>query len=71
MTTRDLCVIALVAALPIALGACGEKPKVYEPAVYSGKLDSKPWDNDRFKGDQVAWEKAIKARNDGQNEYAR
>lgn len=68
---RRLCVIALAVALPIALGACGEKPKVYKPAVYSGKPDTKPWDNDQFKGDQAAWEKAIKARNQGQNEYSR
>ena len=66
-----LCAVALAAALPLALGACGEKPKVYTPAVYSGKPDSKPWDNEQFKGDQAAWEKAVKARTQGQNEYSR
>ena len=28
-------------------------------------------DNDRYKTDKVAWEKAIKARNNSQNEYVR
>ena len=71
MTTRVLRALALAVALSIALGACGDKPKVYEPAVYSGKVDSRPWDNDQFKGDQTAWIKAIKARNQGQDEYSR
>lgn len=61
------------AALPLGLVAgCGEKPvTVYKQGKYQGKKDSQPWDNERFKGDKAAWEKAIKDRNLAQNEYAR
>ena len=65
---------ALAAAvLLLGLSACGEKTQVtvYKQGKYQGKPDSQPWNNDRFKGDQVAWEKAIKGRNNGQNEYVR
>ncbi len=44
---------------------------VYKQGQYQGKPDTQPWDNDQFKGDKVAWENAIKRRNDGQNEYSR
>ena len=44
---------------------------VYKQGKYQGKPDSLPWANDMFKGDKLAWEKAIRARNGGQNEYAR
>lgn len=61
------------AALPLGLAAgCGERPvTVYKQGKYQGKTDSQPWDNERFKGDKAAWEKAIKDRNMAQNEYAR
>lgn len=65
--------IALAAAGALALGVagCGDKPVVYKQGQYQGKPDSKPWDNDQFKGNRVEWEKTVKARNLGQNEYAR
>jgi len=65
--------LAVAAALPIALAACGEGPSVtvYKQGQYQGKPDHRPWDNDQFKGDKLAWEKAIKARNDIQNETTR
>ena len=67
--------IAVLGALALAcvMGGCGEKPAVtvYKQGQYQGKPDMQPWDNEQFKGDKVAWEKAIKKRNDGQNEYAR
>jgi hypothetical protein len=65
--------VLAVAALAVGLSACGEKTQVtvYKQGKYQGKPDSQPWDNDRFKNDQVAWEKAIKARNNGQNENVR
>jgi len=44
---------------------------VYKQGQYQGKPDSKPWDNDQFKGSQVEWEKSVKARNQGQDEYSR
>jgi len=63
------------AAVAVLLGAagCGEKPAVtvYKQGQYQGKPDQQPWDNDQFKGDKVAWEKVIKKRNEGQNEYSR
>ncbi len=70
---RKTLLIAVAAALPLTLVACGEKSTVtvYRAGQYQGKPDMQPWDNDQFKGDKVAWEKAIKARNLGQNEYAR
>ena len=65
--------IAIVAALPLVTAGCGEKPAatVYKQGEYQGKADTRPWSDARFKGDKAAWEKAIKARNEGQNEYVR
>lgn len=66
--------IAAVAAAAAMLAAgCGEKQPVtvYKQGEYQGKPDTRPWDNDQFKSDRTAWEKAVKARNGGQNEYAR
>ena len=66
-------ILAAVAVLPWAVAGCGEKPTVtvYKQGQYQGKPDKQPWDNDQFKGDKAAWEKAVKARNLGQNEYVR
>jgi hypothetical protein len=63
-------------ALVIAAGAlagCGERPNVtvYKQGKYQGKPDNVPWQNAPFNNNQVEWEKAIKARNNGQNEYLR
>jgi len=67
--------LLVAAAIGLALGAagCGERTSVtvYKQGKYQGKPDSLPWANDAFKGDKLAWEKAIRARNGGQNEYAR
>jgi predicted small lipoprotein YifL len=70
---RKLIAAALAAALTLGLAACGEKTQVtvYEPGKYKGKLDAKPWDNEQFKGNQAAWEDAVKARSLAQNEYVR
>jgi hypothetical protein len=72
MILRALAVASAV-ALAGGLAGCGEKPAVtvYKQGHYQGKPDTQPWDNERFKGDKLAWETAIKARNDGQNEYTR
>ena len=71
-TKRVLIVTAAAAVLSLAAG-CGEKPAVtvYKQGQYQGKPDTRPWDNDRFKNDRLAWEKALKARNESQNEYQR
>jgi hypothetical protein len=70
---RRALLAALAAALSFAAAGCGEKPTVtvYKQGQYQGKPDTRPWDNEQFKGDKAAWEKAIRARNGGQNEYAR
>jgi hypothetical protein len=71
MTVHKLALALAAGALALTLAACGDKPMVYKQGQYQGKPDSKPWDNDQFKGNQVEWEKAVKARNQGQDEYSR
>jgi len=70
---RKALVIAAAVALAGVAAGCGEKSSVtvYKQGQYQGKPDKQPWDSDQFKGDKVAWEKAVKARNLGQNEYVR
>jgi hypothetical protein len=70
--TRFFLAVAGTAAF-VTIAGCGEKAAVtvYKQGQYQGKPDKLPWDNDQFKGDRLAWEKAIKARNTSQNEYAR
>ena len=70
---RTVLAIAAAVALAGVAAGCGEKASVtvYKQGQYQGKPDKQPWDNDQFKGDKVAWEKAVKARNLGQNEYVR
>ena len=71
MTAIRIALVVATGALAVTLAGCGEQPKVYKQGQYQGKPDSKPWDNDQFKGNQVEWEKAVKARNQGQDEYSR
>ena len=62
----------LLGALAIGFSGCGERPSVvYKQGKYQGKPDTQPWDNEQFKGDRVAWENALKARAQGENEYNR
>lgn len=70
---RKSLLIAIAVALPLVVAGCGEKPTatVYKQGQYQGKPDTRPWEGEPFKGDKVAWEKAVKARNGNQNEYAR
>ena len=70
---RKALALSIVAGLPFAGAGCGEQQAVtvYKQGQYQGKPDKQPWDNDQFKGDKLAWEIAIKARNDIQNETAR
>ncbi len=65
--------ILAAAALGLMLAGCGEKlaVSVYKDGKYSGKPDTQPWAGAQFKGDRMAWETAIKARTNGQNEYSR
>lgn len=70
MMTRALLVVTACAA-GLMLAGCGDQPKVYKQGQYQGKEDGKPWNNSQFNGNQVEWEKAIKARNQGQDENTR
>ncbi len=65
--------LGCLAVCLMLVAGCGEKQPVtvYKQGQYQGKPDKQPWDNDQFKNDQVAWDKAIKARTSGQNEYSR
>ncbi len=69
---RVLLVVAAWGCAALVAG-CGELPQTtfYKQGEYRGKSDGVPWEGGDFKGDKVAWEKAIKARNNGQNEYVR
>jgi hypothetical protein len=66
-------IVASAIAVGLGLAACGERPQVitYKQGSYQGKPDSRPWDNAPFKGDQRAWELALKDRAQTQNEYKR
>jgi hypothetical protein len=67
-----LLLAATAAALVLGVAGCGEQAvTVFKQGQYQGKPDQQPWDNTQFKGDKVAWENAIKKRNEGQNEYSR
>lgn len=69
---RRLLIAGLVVALVMVAG-CGEQSQVtvYKQGQYQGKPDALPWDNAQFNNDRAAWEKAIKARTSGQDEYSR
>ena len=64
--------LMLAGSLALVAAGCGEKPvTVYKQGQYQGKPDMEPWGNDTFKGDKLAWERAIKARNERQDETSR
>ncbi|MBA2690111.1 MAG: hypothetical protein H0U63_04850 [Burkholderiales bacterium] len=69
---RKLIIAASAAVVALGLVAC-EKSQVvtYKQGKYQGKTDNPPWENEQFKGDREAWDKALKVRNQAQNEYKR
>lgn len=71
MTSRATALAVTACALAFLLGGCSERPKVYKQGQYQGKEDALPWNNSQFSGNKVEWEKALKARNQGQDEYTR
>ena len=71
MTACRLAVVVAFGMLTVLVSGCGDKPVLYKQGQYQGKPDSKPWDNDKFKGNQVEWEKSIKTRNQSPDEYSR
>lgn len=71
---RKTLLMGLAVALPLALLAgCGDNrpTQIYKQGTYQGKPDTRPWDNEQFKGSQKAWEDAVKSRAQAQNEYVR
>jgi hypothetical protein len=72
MPIRTL-IAGLAAIAALGLAGCGEQPQVvqYKQGKYQGKPDSKPWDSPEWGGKQAEWERAINARTQNQNEYAR
>ncbi|MDX9886397.1 hypothetical protein [Thauera sp.] len=70
---KSITLAALAGTALLGLSACSEVPQVtvYEQGQYSGKADTRPWEGGAFKGDRAAWEKALKERSRGQNEYNR
>lgn len=65
-------VVAAV-ALAFAVAGCGERPQVvqYKQGTYQGKPDKPPYEGAPFSGNKAEWDRAIKARNQNQNEYKR
>ncbi|MDB5921324.1 MAG: hypothetical protein JWN13_260 [Betaproteobacteria bacterium] len=68
-----LIIASALAITAFAVAGCGEKPNVtiYKQGQYQGKPDNVPWQSQPFNNSQADWDKAIKARNARQNEYAR
>ena len=59
-----------IAAAALLLAACHEVPQdAAKP--YAGKEDTKAYSGDLFKGDKDKYEKALAARAQNQNDYAR
>ena len=56
-----------------ALAGCGERPQVieYKQGKYQGKPDAPPYETAPFNGNKAEWERAVKTRNQSQNEYKR
>ena len=73
MSKRFVFLACLSTLAAVGLAACGEKPTVtvYKQGQYQGKPDNVPWQGAPFNNNQTEWEKAIKARNENQNEYVR
>ena len=72
MIRRALAVAAGV-AIALGLAGCGERPQVvqYKQGNYQGKPDTPPYGGAPFNGNKAEWERAIKTRNQNQNEYKR
>jgi hypothetical protein len=79
---RKTVALATAVLAAVVLSGCAERAQNLSAkpgANYSGKPDTAPWKAQatpysagNFQaGDKAAWEKAIKVRADGQNEYAR
>jgi len=70
---RRLFVIVAGVALAAGIAGCGERSQVvqYKQGTYQGKPDQRPFDGAQYNGNQQEWERAIRTRNQYQNEYKR
>ncbi len=70
---KQIVLAAVAIAVAGIVAGCGERPQVidYKQGQYQGKPDQRAWDNPPFKGDEKAWELALKDRAQTQNEYKR
>ena len=68
-----LAALVLIGSLALGLAACSERPQVasYKQGTYQGKPDTPPYQNAPYNGDKAAWERAVAARAQSQNEYKR
>ena len=59
--------------IAVAVFGCGERPQVvqYKQGNYQGKPDTPPYMGAPYNGNKAEWERAIKTRNQNQNEYKR
>ena len=73
MHTRGWATIVALALGAVFLAGCGERPQDinYKQGQYQGKPDTPAYSNEPFKGDQKAWEIALRDRAQMQNEYKR
>ena len=70
---RPACVAILGSVLALGLAACGERPQVvnYKQGTYQGKPDTPPYANAPYNNNKDDWERAIRTRQQAQNEYKR
>ena len=66
-------VVAATVAFALGVAGCGERPQVieYKQGKYQGKPDTPPYEAAPYNGNKAEWERAIKMRNQNQNEYKR
>lgn len=64
---------AIALSIGLSLGGCGQETSNPGKTTtsYQGKPDTEPWDNSRWHDSRDTWERAITAREQGQNEYVR
>jgi len=70
---RPVSVAVLASVVALGLAACGERPQVvnYKQGTYQGKPDTPPYANAPFNNNKDDWERAIRTRQQSQNEYKR
>lgn len=70
---RAVGIAALAGVLALSVSACGERPQVvnYKQGSYQGKPDTPPYANAPYNNSKDDWERAIRQRQQSQNEYKR